>query len=417
MSAKVDAYGLSGFAVHGNNPSVLKGKRRVLVQALQNVKALVDNDIGVKRLHQQKDADPSSVIVGSVGLQLQQYDERLNIYETDFLLTDVTEPPTNVVPGSSFLDGRATVFSSLAGYVVPANVRHNTDFQRRFRGQGFALYDSLISNARANAQTNYGTAVAKGGAMGGTRHVVPEDVAAGEYLVYDVGPLLPEARADWSQDFAFNNTDFRQGCEKPVLRPFNLNHLHDMLGDALDDYLDVASASTVAAVSSALGSPDVDPSLLDPSYATAAMMEKFVASAVFTGVVLLQNAGIITIADNPAKLAQGTYMTKTTNDAYRPKNDAMAMRLGLVAGGRDDALLAQLTAAFYQPYVESQEIADKVSLATALTKAADAERIQDQGSLAGIQFISDLLWESVSRICAKSTSHSKQHGVLEFTIC
>ena len=415
MAAQSDAYGLSGYSVHGNDPSVLKGKRRALVQALQTVKALVDLDMGVKRIHKRAQAGADAMIIGPIGVNLDRYDERLNLYETDIALSDVTDPPPRVVVGSSFFDGRVNVMSSLLGYVVPDSVRHMSDWKRRFRCQGFLLYDTLISNAKTNNAPHYGTAVAKGGAMGGTHHVVPESVGAGEYLVYDIGPYEPHARAEWSREFHTNTTDWIRGSEKPVLRPFNPYKLYDTLGDALEDYLDPENSGKIQA-SGAASRFNLDPSLVDPSLATAAAMERFVTSAAFVGIAMLRKAGVIQVI-RALPLAPGQSVTAEFSEGERDDNQFVASRLGLVGNDADELLLGQIMGAFYQPLLNIDSIATQVSISGALPRRDDAMRIQEEGSMRGIQMVADALWENVADICIKQTNPSTQHGFHEGVIC
>jgi len=414
MSARSDSAGLAGYGPNGQVPGPHDSGEPAM-QQLQTSRAKVDYDQCLKRINEAKAIEDPSRVIGGASVGLQNFDARTNLYKTDIALVYLgdTDDRNFDYMGQ---DGRPTVFSSLAGMVVPQGVQSDTEFRRMLRPIGFTLLDSLVENARTGQAPHYGNTIVTGGSMGGNLHVVPEKIGAGEWLWVDVGPRTNEARQEWKKNFRFNRTTMTAASEKPVLRPFNPYGGYESLSDGFSNAIIAGLTGQNKAMYLNPSKNGVDSAALDSSIATGVAMKEGILGAVWMGVVLLQRHGYLTLNATPAVLTNDYDKTKFNLGSMNLRQE-LAERLGLVTDAKEDPILSNLIAgACWQPFADDDQFADAVDIKDALASNV-AYRIQNESTVRLVAAVTDAFYENVSRIVAKSTKNSKQGGHLEYTVC
>jgi len=414
MSAKADIVGLTNYAPYAWN--TLKGARRAFVQSVQTVKYKVPYDMGPqRRLAQQAldESDSDRVVGGLPARHLQDYDAKLNILECQLLLMNTMDdlPSGDDADGIAF-EARASVFSSMAGIVVPAGVETNSDFRRMFRFGGFAPYDTLIQNV-GNGTVPYGTAGFIAGSVSGTYHQVPEPIGVGQFLWCDVGPRSNADRAHWSKDFYYNQTDLLQGAEHAVLRPWDPYGASDFLCDGVRHFL--VSLNPLADYGTYINpaSREVNSSLVHPAAAVGNALASGLMTAVLYGVAVLEKAGYVTINAAPPPRAAAAPVP-----AYSAALPVLAERLGLLnnASGRDSQVVTQIFGMFYQQFIDDEAAADSFSASSLLNSQQASFKLQQEGAFHLVQAVVDTYYEHAAYICAKSSGNSQQRGFLQFVL-
>ena len=375
------------------------------VQAVQTSAATVDLDMGVKRNQMAAAMEDRSRIIG--GINLQNYDQRLNMRKGNIALIDTTKPARHRSAGGiGAYDGRPDVYSSMAGMTVPDGINNEWDWKRSQRPVGFLFFDTPIDNAGKGKAAHYGTTVITGGSMASVAHVVPEDIGAGELLVADIGPMDPDARAAWQADFRFNKMSHIAGSEKAVVRPFNPYAGIEYLGSAFTEFYAMINENAVS-LDVAAAPARYGENVSQPDAVAAAGMAKPLFTAVWQGVALLANAGLISIKTGKAMVQDDTNLFDF-NAQQKAANDLVAQRLGLNGTGSDRILMKAVFGAFWQPLTEHSELADALSMSGALTDGDLASRLQDEGAVQLVTTVTDVFYLNEAHIVGKNTHNSKQ---------
>lgn len=409
-----DTIGAAGYDRHGNAPMPYDNGDPAM-QQLQTSRAKVDLDQCLKRIKDAMAIEDPSRVIGGANVALQNYDPRTNMYKADIALVykGDTDDMNFDYMGH---DGRPTVFSSLAGFVVPESVQTDTDFRRMFRPIGIILLDSLIENAQTGQAPHYGNTIVTGGSMGGSLHVVPEKITAGDWLWADIGPLNNDARQEWKKEFRFNQSTMRDTSEKAVLRPWNPYGGFVTLSDALADSIIAGLSGNPLDMHLNPSKYGVDPAKLNPSLATGSALKQGILGAIWMGVAILEENGYLKIFDDAAKITEqpSTKFDKTASNG----RTFLAQRLGLIGkGGDEDQYISNFIAgASWQPFVEDAVFADAVDISKALP-TSDAHKIQNESMLRVATAITDAYYENASLIVAKSTKNSKQGGKIDYVVC
>lgn len=372
-------------------------------QAAQTSAARVDLNQGVARLQEAAALGAAARIIG--GVNLQNYDRRLNMHKGNLLLGDLHAPPLESSYDRS-IDGRPSVFASLAGYVVPSGVRDDSEWRRLIRPLGFAMYDTLIDNAGVGQQPRYGTAIITGGSISLVPHIVPEDIFAGQLLVADIGPMDPVARDQWKANFMFNHTTHTRDSEKPVVRPYNPWGCFDLLGTAFEEYFAVLNEGEVFA--NVISNPArFGSDVADPAKFAAMGMGKPLMAAVLMGVAVLEQAGYVTLAPTPDK-ATDLKSVFAFDDIDKDRLAKLAQRLALTGAEADFVLCKAIFGAFWSPLTVDRGLSKAVDFSKALPNTDFAAELQETSAQMLIAAVVDAIHFNQGPIVAKATHNSKQ---------
>lgn len=373
------------------------------VQAPQTSRAKVQYNMGVAR---NRDAEDQGAAVRRIGgINLQNHDPRLNIYKGDVLLTDRSQRPReNIYGGLNAVDGRPTVYSSLAGYAVPAGIETKAQWQRLHQPVGFSFFDVLIQDAASTPA--YGATILTGGSMALIPHIVPEEIGAGEMLIADIGPMDPVEREEWKKDFRYNGSTHTHDSEKAVLRPFNPHGGLDFLSTAFEQYFVLLNIDNDRA--RLLNNPTLyGRDLADPEDFGAVALARPILAAIAMGVALLNTAGWISINARPAP-ADFDKLFAAPSAADKKNLEHLVQAFGLDDSSLMDPVLCKsIFGAFWTPLANHTEIVEAVSLRHHFP-AAMAHRLQEESGLMLIVAITNAYYENASRIIAKATENSKQ---------
>jgi hypothetical protein len=413
----------------GGHADALQG-RNLVEQCVVTTKLNVDSDMGKRRRQRINDAGVGEARVLGSAL-LNEYDSKHNIYGGDVLLQEVGNEEFDTGP---FFDGRAYACSSLAGYVLPLDVRADEDLYKRFRFAGFAAYDFLLSNP--GTQIRHGLTAYVGGSIGGPLHRKTEPVYHGDLLQMELPPVDPEARKRWEQEVGPYDEHYQEGAMKPVLSTWDPFGAVDLLADSIDEFCTqgrfgealfehLDPSKTAVALG---GSP------LSRTDQVALLKIRAGMSWVYFGILAAERYGLVTINNQApdqrrAKMNQSQASLEGSAAINRAGRQNLAIDLGILPrNGRSEphvTLMSTIVATACNAFLSNDSDRAEFDASTYFPNedagspgsvAYAMRRFQHDALIGEARSHADAYYSHAARIVARSIRHSHRGGPLDFTI-